>query len=121
MILYIEIDKLLRMIEQEIEYAEAHMGNVDKLLRRLSEAEDRDFLITLASGIADNRNMMNVPLQRAAIVLELTGLLSPKEDIPTALLLRERLELLKAVASSHDTDVMGAQEIASALESHTPD
>lgn len=121
MILYVEMDKLLWMIEREIQCADAHMSNVDKLLKRLSEAEDRDFLITLASGIADSRSMMNVPLQRAAVLLELTGLLSPEEDLPTALLLKERLELLRSVASSHDTDVMEIQNIASAVRSHASD
>ena len=67
-------------ISDEIVTARECQEQIDKALAKMREAADSESIMALAEGIAYNRSIQQIYLERAAAVMELYGILSPKED-----------------------------------------
>lgn len=101
--LTLDLYELAKRVETEIQYAESFQKNIDSLLVAMKDAEDADYLTSLARGIALNRQMMESPLQRASVILELVKLYDRDTDLPILPIIQERFALMRERLSTEES------------------
>lgn len=102
MLMPIEADKLVRRLEEEVQAAQSFERNINNLLEAMKKAEDEKYIRSLADGIAFNKRMMELPLERASAMLEIVEFYNRENDLPTLALIGERLEAFKRFKEESD-------------------
>ena len=80
MIFEVDASKLATMMTNEVNNALCFQKNVQNFMEDFKDAEDEEYMVQLAKGIAYNKRHITLHLHRAAILLQLVGEFDGADD-----------------------------------------